>query len=223
VDVVTQNAKLIKEDNLFLESLANDAYKGEVTFDMKKELAMPVFSRVCQLHYKRSTGVADNLPGMYISKIMELVEKNKTGKCLDLPGSVLAKMEYGRLIIRKKGDKESFEYAIEPGGVLKIPQIGKNILIKKTDGKGDFYLTDLDNLTVRQRRNGDFFYPSGMNGRKNLSDFFTDKKISGSVRDSVPILCKGEDIVMVVGYRTDKRFLSGKIACKIEVEEYNAD
>lgn len=223
VDVVTQNAKLIREDNSFLESMAEDAYQGEVTTDMMEKLAKPIFSRVCQLHYKKCTGAEDNLSSLYLDKISQLVKKNKTGKKLDLPLNTQARMEYGKLIFEKKTEQKSFEYAIEQGVVLKIPEIGKNILIKKTDGKGDLYLTDFEGLTVRTRRKGDIFYPSGMNGKKKLSDFFTDKKIPVSQRDQIPILCKGEDIVSVVGYRQDKRFMSGEIACKIEVEEYNAD
>ena len=223
VDVVTQNAKLIREDNLFLEGLAEDAYCGEVTVSMQNSLAKPIFSRICQIHYKKCTGAADNLSGIYLDKVMELVAKNKTGKKLDLPSNTEARMEYGRLIFEKKTEKTDFEYAIEPGVVLKIPEIGKTILIKKTDGKGDLYLTDFEGLTVRRRRSGDVFYPSGMTGKKKLSDFFTDKKIPAGERDRIPILCKGEDIVSVAGYRQDRRFMSGEIACRIEVEEYNAD
>jgi tRNA(Ile)-lysidine synthase len=67
-------------------------------------------------------------------------------------------------------------------------------------------------LFVRYRRRGDAFHPSGMEGKKKkLQDFFTDKKVSSKLRDSVPLLVtEKDDIVWVVGMRVDERFLLNK-------------
>ncbi len=63
-------------------------------------------------------------------------------------------------------------------------------------------------LTIRNRRSGDWFCPSGMGGKsKKLQDFFVDEKIPGQRRNRIPILLSGENIVWVVGMRTDNRFL----------------
>ena len=43
-------------------------------------------------------------------------------------------------------------------------------------------------LFVRFRKNGDFFYPKGMNGRKKLKDLFIDNKIPREKRDKIPLL-----------------------------------
>ena len=224
VDVVTANAKHIKEDSDFLDSLAKKAYKGEVTYDMLKELEKPVFSRVCQLYYKEKANSEENLSSVYLDKIIELVEKNSSGKTLHLPSGMQAIMEYGRLLISKRAEKLSFEYDIIPNQVLKIPEIGKNILITKTDEKGDFNLLDTTGLKIRSRKSGDVFFPTGMHGRKKLSDYFTDKKIPASKRDNIPLLIKDGEIVSVVGLRQDRRFSKGGTAYKIEImEDNNAD
>ena len=224
VDVVAENAKHIKEDSDFLDEMARECYNGQVTCEMASCLKKPIFSRICNIYYKEVTGTDYNLPGVYLDKIAELVKKNKTGSLLHLPLNVEAKMEYGRLIMAKKTDKIEFCYKIVPGIVLEIPEIGKNILIEQVQGKGDFYLDDENDLTVRSRRQGDWFCPVGMDGRKKLSDYFTDKKIPAKMRDSIPLLYKGEDLVSVVGYRQDRRFALGGTAYKIRVtEEYNAD
>ena len=224
VDVVAENAKNIKADSDFLDEMAREAYKGQVTYDMQATLKTPIFSRICNMYYKEVTGTDYNLSGLYLDKIAELVKKNKTGSRIHLPLNIEAKMEYGRLIMAKKAEKIEFCYKIIPGVVLEIPEIGKNILIEAVQGKGDFYLDDENDLFVRNRRKGDWFCPVGMSGRKKLSDYLTDKKIPANMRDSIPLLYKGADMVSVIGYRQDRRFKDGGTAYKIKVtEDYNAD
>ena len=48
--------------------------------------------------------------------------------------------------------------------------------------------------------------PYGMTGRKKISDFLTDRKVSGPERDRQFVLLSGEDIVWVVGRRIDDRY-----------------
>ncbi|HYA03124.1 MAG TPA: tRNA lysidine(34) synthetase TilS, partial [Syntrophobacteria bacterium] len=47
--------------------------------------------------------------------------------------------------------------------------------------------------------------PLGMGGRKKLSDFFIDAKISRSRRRLTPVLCDRSKIIWVVGHRIDDR------------------
>lgn len=61
-------------------------------------------------------------------------------------------------------------------------------------------------LTLRTWRNGDWFIPLGMKGKKKLSDFLTDAKVTSQERDRVLVLTNGEEIVWVVGKRLDDRY-----------------
>ena len=60
-------------------------------------------------------------------------------------------------------------------------------------------------LTLRHRREGDFFYPEGMHGKKKLSKYFKDEKYSQFEKEQQWLLCSGEAIVWVVGKRLDGR------------------
>jgi len=62
-------------------------------------------------------------------------------------------------------------------------------------------------LVLRPWAPGDRFVPSGMSGSKKISDYLTDLKLSVPEKRHVWVLCSGGDIFMVVGYRTDERFV----------------
>lgn len=61
-------------------------------------------------------------------------------------------------------------------------------------------------LEVRTWKQGDFFYPLGLKGKKKLSDFFTDKKMSVADKENTWLLTCNNQIVWVMGWRTDDRF-----------------
>jgi tRNA(Ile)-lysidine synthase len=61
-------------------------------------------------------------------------------------------------------------------------------------------------LTWRSWREGDSFYPLGMQHKKKISDFLIDQKISMAEKKSVTVLVSGNEIAWVVGMRLDDRF-----------------
>jgi tRNA(Ile)-lysidine synthase len=62
-------------------------------------------------------------------------------------------------------------------------------------------------LKVRGRREGDRFQPLGMaEGAVKLSDFFINVKLPRRARDRWPLVCAGDEIVWIPGYRIAHRF-----------------
>lgn len=61
-------------------------------------------------------------------------------------------------------------------------------------------------LMLRKWQNADYFYPIGMQGKKKLSKYFKDKKMSIIAKEQQWLLCSGEDIIWVVGHRLDERY-----------------
>jgi tRNA(Ile)-lysidine synthase len=77
-------------------------------------------------------------------------------------------------------------------------------------GKACIACLDLDELTfplhLRKWEKGDWFMPLGLKGRKKISDFFINQKVSLADKEKTWLLVSGEDIVWVVGKRIDNRF-----------------
>ena len=57
----------------------------------------------------------------------------------------------------------------------------------------------LAGAVVRFRREGDWLRPLGMQGRKLLSDYFTDRKVDRPLRGYVPLVARGDEVLWAVG------------------------
>ena len=61
-------------------------------------------------------------------------------------------------------------------------------------------------LTLRRWREGDWFIPYGMTGRKKVSDSLIDAKVSVPEKQRQFVLLSGDEIVWLVGRRIDDRY-----------------
>lgn len=62
-------------------------------------------------------------------------------------------------------------------------------------------------VRLRRQKDGDEFYPLGFSGKKKVSKFFRDEKISNLARQKIWLLTDSENAVLgVIPYRQDRRY-----------------
>ncbi len=135
-----------------------------------------------------------------------------------------------KLIITKKTEIENKEFQINTIAELSNLPIhlkGKEIssrnftIIKKSN----FACIDANKisfpLTLRKWKNGDYFYPLGMNQKKKVSDFLIDTKTNRIEKENTWVLLSGNDIFWIVNKRIDNRFKVTNETSKVLVIEYN--
>ncbi len=94
--------------------------------------------------------------------------------------------------------------------------IDAQFILKRNKEIASFDLSKLTfPLILRRWQHGDYFYPLGMRGKKKLSDYFTDKKISLPEKETIWLICSGSDIIWVVNHRTDNRYCITKSTPKV--------
>lgn len=56
------------------------------------------------------------------------------------------------------------------------------------------------NFTLRYRHGGDIIYPLGSGGSQKLKKFFNSKKVPNHKKDSIPLLCRQNEVLWAAGY-----------------------
>jgi tRNA(Ile)-lysidine synthase len=90
-----------------------------------------------------------------------------------------------------------------------VPLIFSSVNNKVANTTKEIYV-DADTLSyplkIRRWLKGDYFHPIGMKGKKKLSKYFKDEKLSLVAKEKIWLLCSGDQIVWVIGHRADDRF-----------------
>ena len=61
-------------------------------------------------------------------------------------------------------------------------------------------------LLLRTAKPGDRFTIDASGHQKKLSRFFIDEKIPRPLREQIPLLCDGEEIIWIIGYRVNPMY-----------------
>lgn len=140
----------------------------------------------------------------------------ESGKCFYATDYRLVKDRDYLLIVARRQEPESAIYTLETEeGVWHVPielSCRKIVLSSDFHIRKDKHMAYLDYdklrfpLVLRHWQEGDWFVPFGMKGRKKLSDYFSDHKFSRIQKEQTWLLCSGNDIVWIVGERSDNRF-----------------
>ena len=101
-----------------------------------------------------------------------------------------------------------------PLGILSFVEVDSILEISKSVIYVDEKLLEFP-LIIRKWQEGDYFYPIGMMGKKKLSKYFKDEKLSLLDKENTLLLCSENDIIWVLNQRADNRYKVTEITKKI--------
>lgn len=148
--------------------------------------------------------------GEYFSPIdvtREVIERTvalagmRTGARVELQNGVVAARESAGVALFVPREKYCGETQIKLGANfidgLAVDIVASDVSPASVRG-GAVDLDTLNGAVLRFRRDGDTITPFG-SGSKKLKQYFIDNKIPARVRERIPLICRGNEVLVVVG------------------------
>lgn len=209
IQTVTKNALLMSEELDFIGEKTDEAYEnvsdGAILIEELNKLHIAIKRRLI-IKMMKSAMIKD-ISAQYVESVIELADKGQSGSSVNLPCGNTARIEYGKLIIGKNDiELAPFEYDIPLNEEIYISELGITVKAEFCEGADVFAGGEASKITVRNKRDGDYFYPVGMDGRKKLKNYFIDEKIPRHERSKTAVLTINDEIAWIIGKRRDRRF-----------------
>lgn len=211
--------RTVSEDDDFINNYVKDSdvvYDDEIAKIPLTYFTYPtsVLNRLLIKIFKR-VGIQKDFEKKHIEMITDLAKYGENGSRVQLPFEVVAVREYNYLTLVNKL-KNRPELRVPFGiGEIELENIGKIITkkVKVYDSKPNFLFIDIDKVPVdaiwRYREDGDVFTKFG-GGTKKLKSYFIDKKIPQRIRNYIPVLASGNEILVIGGI---------EISDKVKIDE----
>lgn len=205
IDLITQDATLL---NHFVEKEKEKLFIHESNF-IKIEihrLLKPSFNTAFIYHVFKDFGLK------HPAEIVKLIHAKNGAEIVSDSHRVI--VERGFLLIKPKETIVEKAITIPFEGKIKEPFQWS---LKKTSHVDSKFIIKFDvytlsfPLSLRRKKEGDFFYPTGMRGKKKISKFFKDLKLNKLEKENQWLLVDAQDnILWVVNQRQDRRFSGNK-------------
>ena len=208
VDKICQAASLSGEDNLVMNSLAEEMFdrisddRRLDAYELSKE-PTAIRKRVLRIWWQKQGPVLKEhtLNATQTEQLERLLDAEK-GK-VNLPGGFHAVREK-RFLFLTEDDKRVPEPIVIDG---KETVFGSFRLIEsESEGNpGDGKKTQevpagfARGCVIRTRQPGDRIRPFGSKGSRKLQDYLTDRKVAEPFRDQIPMMCRGNEVFLVCG------------------------
>ncbi|MDR2027072.1 MAG: tRNA lysidine(34) synthetase TilS [Prevotellaceae bacterium] len=215
-DKAKESIEYLNRANRFIET-ETDIFLKRNSFTNGTDILVPL-AEIRQLHSKE-------IILFYILEIYGFRGKTISNICKCVDNAVCGKQFFSsaysllidrtHLIISPAAENMSSYMLNKDTGIstgtfeLHCETVGKDagFRLQRNKNVGEFDLSKLNfPLTLRTVKDGDWFIPLGMKGKKKLSDFFIDIKLPVTEKKRQLILVSGEQTVWVVGLRPDERF-----------------
>ena len=218
-DLMRHNIERLTEAQLFIEAAVAHIRQDVVT---EADGIATIHVERIEAAYPRNFAVYELLNSQYGFKgdvcdaICRALSQEVSGRRF-YAREYVAVVDRGRILVGPIAPDDVCEVTVERGDARSY--CGNSVLYYETCSIDDIRVFDVPEqialldadrlqypLVLRRWREGDWFIPFGMEGRKKISDYLIDHKVSLPEKQRQFVLVSGDDIVWLVGRRIDDRY-----------------
>lgn len=217
-----------RKDMELIDSIVEEKYNEFCVIEKKyiiiKESAFhemeAIITRIIRKALMEVSLKFNNFEMKHIQDIIKL-QKGNTGKQINITNKVLAINEYGDIKLKVNDIEEvnSSEINISKKDIenndLCYAKKDFTFKIYNKDNFNGFInsnfikvfdISNVSNITIRNRQNGDKIVPLGMKGSKKIKDILINAKVPKDLRDNIPLILFDNEVAWILGLKTSDKF-----------------
>lgn len=229
VKSLAQMAEILRPEDEFIRQCVNNILKLPFVQRQQNRIILKIAAlnkldsairyRLFKILLENFNPIPNGFSFINIRDLDNLVQKYESGKKIILPLGIEARCEYDDLILERKKNSSKqiirYEYTMNLPGSLYIKE--RKLTISSEfkameecvfNGENRVCL-DLDKiqqpLIVRNRRDGDWFQPLGMQGRQKIKKFFIDHKVPRYKRNEIMLLVDRLSVIWIENMHLNER------------------
>jgi len=172
---------IAKEDKDFMNTIVSGFIKDDLRLAELRQQHPAIRKRIV-IRKLEEIGLEQGITRSHIEAADKLITEGKTGSSINLPNGYRILIDYDRLHFVK----EDLNEKLKTGIIINQNQSETGI---------DW----IEGMELRTRRPGDYIVLKGVGGRKKIQDAFVDMKVKREFRDKIPMLCKGNEVMWILG------------------------
>ncbi len=192
--------------------------EGQLSLDLKGYIELDQLYRkqilascICSYYPLNYT-----IPERYFDELEKFIAQGRTGAVFHLENDVRLLKDRHRLLFYREPQASNPVLRLNKNSEVRF---GKFLIaVHEVHGRADVKIATDPNeeyicgdrltfpLVVRSWQPGDRFFPLGMSKSQKVKAFFVNQKIARLQKSQIPIVCNGNEIVWIVGFRLDDRY-----------------
>ncbi len=188
--------------------------------------------RVMKKALEKMAGCQRDIGRVHVSQLLELLEK-QVGREIHLPYHLVGKRVYEGIEIRKVEENVGLigmkmvipgKTYLSDGTTIETRVLYKDEMDEIQEKPFTKYF-EYDIITevpcIRTRDIGDYIVINGNGNRQTIKKYYVNNKVSEQLRDRIPLITIGEEVLWIVGYRRSSNYVADQNTKRVLEITYN--
>lgn len=191
-ETLNRLSTIAKEDKDFMEAVVNELLKEVLGLEKIREQHPAIRKRII-IKKLEEIGLEQGIIRAHLEAADKLIMEGRTGSEINFPKGYKMVINYGEVDFVKGNCNPKGNEDLSREGMMDIIQKGVHIYQDESDP------ISFNELILRTRRAGDYIVLKGVGGRKKIQNIFIDMKVKREARDKIPMLCRNNEVLWIIG------------------------